>query len=415
MSHKTRLPHICPFKLQDTHHAIYELQNKLGISDEYLLSTSRGTSEDRECRESLSHLLEASQRARDSLITWYLKQTLVQLNVTISLLTAKIKFIEYKLDLCDGIDLHQACSLSLVNFCNILSELTVLNVDPADRKTMHKISVEANVPVWLSHYRNQICHVPSESPCISILVPLVVKSLNYMRDSFWSKVLERDNFDQQYFKKLVNYVASLTHVISINKRLRLKKDAELGKKNRIKAEKSLTKYSKACLLLRKQLIQNPERGLDILVSSLVSNEPEQRNSNSALLIEQVIYARCFEQLVFKMVALAKQNLDNGKVLSWLCLIITLISLRKRMKLRETLRKLELSASVKIIRYTDVPPIKCCHIAYRLMKIDTPLARRLVIKMRYKLAPLLGKQKTLMLIKLTKLSGSRIEICKKQIG
>lgn len=404
MSNGTKLSHVCPFKLSETYHTLYEQQQKLGISDEYLLSTSRGATENGDHCKSLEILLESSRKTRDNLITWYLKQTLVELNVTISLLTAKIKFIEYKLGLCDGLDLHQACSLSLVNFCNILADLTVVNKSPPERKTMHKISAEANVPVWLSHYRNQICHVPSESPCIAILVPLVVKSLNYMQQSFWTKVLEYDTFDERKFKKLMTYVANLIYVTSMNKRLRLKKGTDLGKKRQKAVEHNIIKYSKVCLSLRRVLLQNPQRGTDILTSFMTSFDNQDKTKNLALLLEQVIFARCFERFVLKIVSLVEQNPADKKTLAWLRLVIELISMRKKFQLKETLRKMELSASVQIIKYTDIPPIKCCQIAYRLMKMDSPIVRKLVIKMRHRLLPVLGKQRTILLVKLTRING-----------
>lgn len=402
MSQRTKLANICPFRLNETYKTLYELQETLGINDDYLLNTSRKTIEDEENQWRLEKLLYSLRVARDNLITWYLKENLVELNVTISLLTAKIKFIEYKLELCDGLDLHQACSLSLVNFCSILADMTVLNVERQRRKTMHKISVEANIPIWLSHYRNQICHVPSESPCISILVPLIIKSLKYMQESFWSKVIKYESFDSEKFTKLLVYIMKLVHVTSMNRRLRMKERAQMITKKRQRVEEQkLRRYSITCLNFKKLLVQNSNLAMEILARSVTAFSYHDKSKNFALLIEQVIFAQRFEQFVFKIVSLAEENPEDKNITSWLCQMITLVGLRKKLKLKETLRKMELSASKKMVKYTEISPIKCCHMAYRLANLESQIAKKLVIRLRYKLVPILGKRRTVLLMKLTR--------------
>ena len=403
---KKILTDVCPIKLSETYRNIYELQYKLEINDEYLLATSENTSETNDRCENLQVLLRASHVARDNLITWSLKQHIVELQVMVSLLTAKIKLIEYKLNLCDGLDLHQACSLSLVNFCNILAELAHVkrNLSPTDKKTMHKVSVETNVPVWLSHYRNQICHVPSESPCISILVPLVVKSLDYMKESFWSRTIQQESFDEIKFKKLLSLISSLTEITIMNRQLRFRKLVEQSKRNIKKSELKLKQYSKACVALRKLIMRYPSQSTAELVEFIIQSECDDKSKNHALLLEQIIYARCFDLFLFKILTLVETNPHDTKALSWLQLLITLISLRKNENLRATLRKLELSASRKIKSYTDLSPIKCCHIVYRLINIDSPATRRLVVMMRHKILPILGKSRTLLLMKATRVMG-----------
>lgn len=398
------LPYICPFRLNETYDTLYELQQRLGISDEYLMTTTKDVGLDAEHLESLGKLLDASKKTRDNLITWHLKQTLVQLTVTISLLTAKIKFIEYKLGLCEGLDLHQACSLSLVNFCNILADMTVLNVAPEDRKTMHKISKEVDIPIWLSHYRNQICHVPSESPCISILVPLVIKSLTYMKDSFWSKVLARDTFNSQRCKRLILSISSYTNFTSINQRMELKKGIELGKKRVKQAKLDLVEGTKACASLRKLLVKNPDQVLEILVNFIVKYKPNDESKNCALLIEQVILRRCFERFVYRLLNLAEQTGDKT-TLSWLQRAITLMSLRKKPQIKKTLATMNMNISVKMIRFTEIPALKCCQIAFRLLKLESPTVGKLIVRMRHKLLPILGKKRTLLLIRLTRMAKS----------
>jgi hypothetical protein len=393
------LSHICPFKLNETYHTLYEKQYALGISDEYLLNTVRSTSQDDVSRSDLLELLKAYRSARDNILTWYLRQTLVELNVTISLLTAKIKFIEYKLGLCDGLDLHQACSLSLVDFCNILADLTVIKTSPSQRKTIHKVSAEVNIPVWLSHYRNQICHVPSEAPCISILVPLVQKSLQYMKDSFWSKILEREAFDVKRFKEIISYMSQLTHVTCTSKRIQLKKDAELGKKRLRLADKNLDKYTKVCLSFRRCLLQNPKRALDVLTRSMISSKYDDKTRNSNLLLVQLMYAKCFEQFAFKLISLVEQNPANERIISWLKPIISLIGSKDSEHLKENMSNLGILAT-GAAKFIDVPPVKCCQMAYRLMKLDGPIYRALLAKLRYKLLPILGKKRVMLLIKMT---------------
>lgn len=405
MSSDTKLSFIPTLKLSETYHTLYELQQKLSIHDEYLLNTKKCSLRDVVKRENLSKLLESSKEARNNLITWYLKQSLVELNVTISLLTAKIKFIEYKLGLCDGLDLHQACSLSLVDFCNILSDMTVVNVNTTERKTLKQISAEVGIPVWLSHYRNQICHVPSESPCISILVPLVAKSLNYMRESFWLKVLEHESFDEQKFRKYMKYISKLTYVTSLNKRLHLKKGLDMSKKRIEFAEQNLVKYSKICLALRRMIIQNPKQSIDILSRFITSVKFQDKSRNSALLLEQLIFAKHFESFVFKLISLVEQSPRSVAKFSWLIHIIQLVSLRNSAVLKKTLKRMELSASPHIKNLTDLPSVKCCQIAYRLVKLDVPQARKSLITICHKLVSILGKERTILLIKMTKLMNS----------
>ena len=400
---KNNLSHIRPYKLNEIYYAIYDAQQKFGITDEYLLSTVRFSQQDVDHREDLIKLLDLLKKARDDLITWYLKQTLVELNVTISLVTAQIKIIQYKLGQCDGLDLHQACSLSLVDFCNILSELTVINVSPSERKTMHMVSEERNIPFWLSHYRNQICHVPSESPSISILVPLVQKSLNYMKESFWIKVIKHETFDEDKFKKIVAYVAKLTHVHYINKHLHIRKDTELGRKRMKFAEMSLEKYKKVCVAFRRSLLHSPEQAVDILTRFMVSAKYDEQSRNHSLLIVQLIYSKCFERFVFKLISLAEAKPCDKKIISWLNKIICLISSPKQEQLVDNLTEMGINAK-EVIKYVDIAPIKCCRIAYRLMQLEGPAFKRCLLRMRHKLRPILGKEKALLLIRMTQITG-----------
>lgn len=408
-----KLSTICPFRLNETYHTLYELQQKLDISDEYLMNVSKEISssesmvEDSErlhCR--LEKLLEASKETRDNLITWHLKETLVELNVTISLLTAKIKFIEYKLGQCEGLDLHQACSLSLVNFCNILSDMTVLNVDKADRKTMHKISNEVNIPIWLSHYRNQICHVPSESPCISILIPLVIKSLEYMRDSFWAKVLEQETFDARRCRELVGTISSFTELTSVNRHIELRKDLNLSKKKLKVVKLDIVKATKACASLRRFLLHNPDQVVDIISNFIVQYTPKDKNRNCGLLIEQVILARCFERFVFKLLSFAEETTEDENVMKWLQRVLTLVGLRSKENVKLSLKKINLNMSVKLRRLTEIPPLKCSYIAHKLTHLDHPMVRKCIVRLRHKLVPLLGKKRTILLIRLTKLAKDK---------
>lgn len=400
------LANICPFKLNETYHTLYELQQKLGFTDEYLLSTVRDPNQDALQLENLRKLLDESKITRDNLITWHLKQTLVQLNVTISLLTAKIKFIEYKLGLCEGLDLHQACSLSLVNFCNILADMTILNVKPEDRKTMHKVSKEVDVPIWLSHYRNQICHVPSESPCISILVPLVVKSLTYMKDSFWSKILEREIFDAQGCKKLIVRISSYTTITSINEQKTPKRGVGLGKKRLKLAQIDAIRSLKSCARLRRLLMQNPSQVVDIILNFVTQYSIKDSSRNCALIVEQVILAKCFDKFVSGLLAMSEERSNDKIVLSWLQRIIGLISFRKKENIQKELKKMKLHVSIKMIKLIDIPPIKCSHIAYRLIKLDHIIVKKLIVRLRHKLLPILGKKRTLLLIELTNIANKK---------
>lgn len=404
---RNKLAHINVYKLNETYDNLYELQQRLGIKDEYLLSTSRDSIKDEEYNLSLLKLLEASKQTRENLITWYLGQTLVELNVTISLLTAKIKFIEYKLGRCEGLDLHQACSLSLVNFCNILSDMTVLNVKPDERKTLHKVSKEVNVPVWLSHYRNQICHVPSEAPCIAILVPLVIKSLAYMKDSFWSKLLEREKFDELRCRNLILSVSRFTNLISKNHHLEVKNDVELTKKQNKTLQEDIERCDKARKALRELLHQNPVQSVNLLANSLISNNPKDAK-NFALLLEQVILTRSFERLVFRILSKVEENPLDINAFAWLRRAILIVSSTDRRTTKRVFKKMDICVSMKTVRLTDISAIKCCQIAYRLIELDHPNTGPLICKLRHKLMPILGKKRLGQLLKLTKIATSHMK-------
>jgi len=402
MSKRLKFANVCAFKLFETYETLFELHHKLGISDEYLLNTTREDNIDNDISSSLHKLLESYKTTRDDLITWYLKQTLVELNVTISLLTAKIKFIEYKLRICDGLDLHQACSLSLVNFCNILADMTVLNVNPSERKTMHTVSNEVDIPVWLSHYRNQICHVPSESPCIAILVPLVVKSLSYMKDSFWSKIFKRDVFDAQQSKNLIRYVCSPNKYSLVEQQVSSRKIALRGKRAE-KAQAESLKRSKAHLLLMKTLTQNADQVMKIIWDFILQDRAQSQSRNYGVLIKLVILSRCFEKFVLKLLTIAEEFPKDKNVIFWLHRVITLIGMRKKENLQRSLEKLDIAASPKVIKLIDVPPIKCCQIAGQLIRVSHSIIRKLLMRLRYKLLPILGKRRTLLLIKITNIA------------
>lgn len=398
-----KLTNICPIQLGEVFDNIFELHRRLGLSDEDLLSTTRLTPEDDEgSTKEFKRLLEVYNKARDRLIIWYLKYNLVEVNVTISLLTAKIKLIEYKLGRCDGLDLHQACSLSLVDFCNILADKTILTVEPGERKTMHKISQEANVPVWLSHYRNQICHVPSESPCISILVPLIASALEYMRNSFWVKLASAtDTLDEERCRSLVATIAKKTNIIVRKKKLRLREPDQESSQELTKASKrsELATSSTKCRQLRKLLLQHPTKVLDILIEFMISSSPSDETKNFTLLLEQIILACQFEGFVLRLI----ESVDYNRKYAWLRKIFNLVCAHKGDKRRKSLRQLGLSTTLKMKRYTNIPPLKCCHIAYKLMEMEHSIGRKLVIRMRHKLLPVLGKQRTLLMLRLTRLA------------
>lgn len=407
MSTSEKLAHICPYKLHESYEILFDLQNQLGINDEYLLSIFREAEQDTN-KESLQTLLKAWESTRDNLITWYLKQTLVELNVTISLLTAKMKFVEYKLGACNGLDVHQACSLSLVNFCNILADMTILNTKPSERKTMHMISKEVDLPAWLNHYRNQICHVPSESPCIAILMPLVIKALEYMRDSFWSKILENDSFDIERCRVLINTIATNTSVTSINQSLTFKKDLKLGKKRMRAAKLSLDQSAKAIKSLRRLCKKNPAQVTDMIANYVVIHSPNDSSKNFALLLEQVILARSLERLIFRVLETVGERTNDKKALLWLSRLIEVICATDKENLKRALNNLSLNISVKMINLTFVPSLKCCQIAYKMTKIDNEVVRKLITRMRYRLKPMLGAKRTRLFIELTKIAKGPID-------
>lgn len=409
---KRTLSNICSYKLNETYDTLYELQQRLGISDEYLLNTSRNLNKNLDDTDDntthdicLQELLDTSKVARDNLTTWYYKSNLVELNVTISLLSAKIKFMEYKFGLCEGLDLHQACSLSLIDFCNILSEKTVHTASPGESKTMHEVSKEVEVPIWLSQYRNQICHVPSESPCIAILVPLVVKSLEFMRDSFWAQVLHQESFDANRCVRLVKIISRFTHITSKNQHKELRKDIVLSK-NRLKSSKKhLVTCEKACLILKKQLLKNPDPVIELIIDFISQYLPKSEERNCGLLLEQVILAHCFERFVFKLINRARDSSDNN-IMVWLRRVILLASWKTSRDLRLRLTNLEMNPSTKLKRSTKIPPLKCCHIAYQLMEIDHRYIQNMLPSLRFKLSKVIGKDRALLLIDLTKISKSK---------
>lgn len=411
---KTRLVDFCSFRLNETYDTLYELQQRLGINEEYLLSTSKILNDDEQHVNALHKLLDASKVARDNLVTWYLKQTLAELHVTTSLLNAKIKFIQYKLGLCDSLDLHQSCSLSLVDFCNILADLTVLNVNKADWKTMHKVSKEVDIPIWLSHYRNQICHIPSESPCISILGPLVSKSLGYMKDHFWSKLIERDNFDERRCKKIVEMIASYTNLKSVDNHMILRSEKSLSKTKLKKGQQDLIKSQKACAALRRLLVQNPEQTLDIVINFMSRHSLRASNKNCSLLFEQVILTRHFERLLKKFLNLAEDQPTNRKIISWIKNSAYLIFFRKPAKLKRSFTRMDLNLSKKMKVLTNMTDVKCCHIFFRLIRLDNPLINKIVLQTRDRLFQILGRERTMLFVKLTKIAKCPAHVARKSI-
>lgn len=399
---KKSLSNICSYKLNETYDTLYELQHRLAISDEYLLNTSRDPNQIADGQlENLRKLLEASKTTRENLITWYYKNTLVELNVTISLLTAKIKFMEYKFGLCDGLDLHQACSLSLIDFCNILADKTMHTHVSNRRKTMHDVSNEVNVPIWLSAYRNQICHVPSESPCIAILVPLVVKSLEYLRDSFWAEVLEQETLDSDHCLKLIKKISSLTNLSSRNQHLELRKGLNLGRKSLQLAMGDTIRGKKTCLALRRQLSKNPDPVISLIIQFISRYEPGSKTKHCGLLIEQVILANCFERFAQKLVKVALERAD-GTVILWLERVLFIACWDREHRLtvlKKGLNMMDINLSVKIMRRTMIPPLKCCHMVYCLIKLDHPIVCKIVKRFRHKLNSILGSKRTQVLIRL----------------
>lgn len=400
---KTKLMNVSPYKLSETYDTLYELQQRLGIDEEYLLSTSRNLSDDKQHVEALNKLLNSSKVTRDNLITWYLKQTFVELNVTTSLLNAKIKFIEYKLGLCDGLDLHQSCSLSLVDFCNILADLKVTNVAAANKKINNNVSKELDIPIWLTHYRNQICHIPSESPCISILVPLVAKSLNYMKDHFWSKLIERDQFDARRCKKIVEIIASFTNLVSVDNRWVLRPEESMSRTRLRKGRRDLIRSQKACIALRKLFSQNPEQTLEVVIEFMTRHSPKTSNKNCSLLFEQIIMARHFELFVNKFLNLAKTQKANKRIISWIKYSAFLVFFRKPSKLKRILAKLNLEFSNKMRALTHVPDVKCCHIFLKLICIDDPFINKIVLSIRDRLYQILGRERTMLFVSLAKIA------------
>lgn len=394
-------------QLSETYDAIYELQYKLNINDDYLLSTSKNKDLDAQYEASLLKLLEASSLARDRVITWYLKHTLVELSVTISLLTAKIKFIEYKLGRCGGLDLHQACSLALVNFCNILADMTVLNVKPTERKTMHTISREAGLPIWLSHYRNQICHVPSESPCIAILVPLVVKSLCYIRDSFWNKVIKTEIFDAVRFKAVVDY---LTRHSKNDFDLLKDRDTKLSKKKQKLLLLKKRKYSKARIYLRRYLILNPESALDLAIDHLLQNRPQKgQTRNYGALIEQIIQANCLERLIYDLMKRLDEN-SHPNASIWLKALVFLISFADHKSSRKAMARFNIDYSPKTQRLINLAPLKICQIAFKLTQVESTKVSKMVSMLQAKLMPALGASKFKTLMAITKIAKRPIVTC-----
>lgn len=400
---QSKLTNVCLFKLYESYDTLYDLQHRLKISDEYLMSTIRDPKQDCPLKESLEKLLQASKVTRDNLITWYLKQTLAQLHSTISLLTAKIKFIEYKLNLCEGIDLHQACSLSLVDFCNILADMTVVNVPKSKKKTMHQVSTQVGIPIWLSHYRNQICHIPSESPCISILVPLVIKSLDYIKESFWAKIIHRDAFDAQNCIDLVETISNYANLTTINQYVEIRKDIELTKRAYKIAKKDKFKCKKACILLRASLEKTPKQVLDVILDQIVACKPEDKSKNCSLLLEQVILSRNLEKFIHRLMDYLEERVYDKIAYRWLFRIIELIGFRTKEEIKKGLKSLDLNVSVKLRRSSEITPLKCTRIAYRLAKLDGPIVLGLIKALRHKLLPILGKERTLLFMRLTSIS------------
>lgn len=400
-----KIQNICPFKLEESYDTLFELQHRLKITDEYLHTTTRDIKSDNDHHESLITLLDASSKTRDNIITWYLKQSSTQLNATISLLTAKIKFIEYKLGKCEGLDLHQACSLSLVNFCNILADLTVHSSARSERKTMHMVSSETNIPVWLSHYRNQICHVPSESPCIAILVPLVIRALDYMKESFWSKILDRNTFNYERCGKLIKSVFENTTVESINQRVELRRDLKdsFSKKRMRQATQNLSVCAKSIKSIRRMYHKNPDHVTEVISNYLLSHSPLDKSRNCGLLLEQVILARCLEKLIFRLIGTVEENSCDNLAWRWLIALIRVISSRKKDTIKASLKKVGVNISVKMMRLTEIPPVKCVQMAYRISKSRHILAKKLIFKLRNRMKVVLGRDRTKLFLELTRIA------------
>lgn len=404
MSEKADLSQICPYRLNETYHAVFEKQQLLNLTDKYMLSTVRFQQEDEKHREALKELLDLFKKARDNIIIWYLKQTLLHLNVTVSLVTAKIKLIEYKLGLANGLDLHQASSIALVDFSNIICDLTVIKASTGERKTIHRVTAEKNIPAWLIHYRNLICHVPSEGPNISILVPLVQKALNYMQKYFWSPVLDRTAFDEQKFKRIVLYLTRLTHVRNVLVHLYYKRDSEIEPHRYSKSAKAnMKKHQKVCSMFRRTLIKTPAQAVDVMTRILVETKINNTKRQHSLLLVQLTLSRCFESFVFKLISLAEEKPNDKNLISWITAITHFIGCANRKDLEKRLLKFGIS-NVGMAKYIDLAPLKCCHIAYRLMRLEGRSYKRCVMALRHKLLPLLGKQRTLLLIKMTRIAS-----------
>lgn len=393
-------------RLEETYDTIYNLQERLGISDDYLLNTTRGTVQDKDNEGRLRTLLSASILARDNLTTWYLLTSKVELNVTISLLTAKIKFVEFKLAERDGLDLHQACSLSLVDFCNILSDMTVTDKD--DKKTMHMVSKEVGIPVWLSNYRNQICHVPSEGPSISILVPLVVKSLDYLRDFFWARVFEVATLDEQDLRNLVMFILSQTDFISVNQDIHLKKQVSCSKRRIKTMEEETTKLKRACIRVRKMLRHHPSQAMNIVIDLLVEHEPKVGDRNVGLVFEQILLNGQIEFFISNLIRRVQERRAKMKTILWLRSALSMVNLSKKKRLKQLIREHGICPSNKIVRSVDLPAVKCCQIAYKLARTDSSHSRGFILRLRYKLAQTIGKDRVELLANLMKVALSKPE-------
>jgi len=226
-----------------------------------------------------------------------------------------------------------------------------------------------------------------------------------MRESFWSKVLENESFDAQRFKKYVNYIAKLTYVTSLNKRLHIKKGVEMSKKGRELAETNLVKYSRICLTMRRMIVQNPKQSIEFLAQFISSRKFDNKTRNSALLLEQIIFAKQFESFVFQLLSLFEKNQSSSLKFSWLRQIIQLIGTRRTSQLKENLKLMELSSSPQMKKLTKIPSVKCCQIAYRLAQMEQPRARKLLMNMKRRLVGVLGTQKTSLLVEMTKLLGN----------
>lgn len=410
-------------ELQSVYEVLFNLQANFGLNERFrnkingdvlsksveLTNSGNDTNYNNALLEELSKSL---LWARDKIITWNVRKSIKELDTTIAMLSAKIKLIQYILGQCDGVELHQVCSLALVYFSNVLEDSVIYNKDKnSGRKTLRDISKTAQLPVWLSHYRNRICHESTMGPCSSILYVLVDKSMKYMERVYWSPILELKTFNANECHNSINFIAN-------DNRGPPEKVYKKGKDKKAKAveldQKVMTRYVVWCGQqsrkshehnLRTNLRLHKNETIQVLVEFLERDSVRNnKRKNVSALFRMIFLSDSVNVLIDQLISKVEAKQNKRRSLNWLSKIIGAACLEKIENRRKAYVKLGMTKyDMDVIKHIkNLSPLQCSRIAYRLVQLRLPIVRRLLMKMRRRLVRALGVEKTQLLVQMTRM-------------